>query len=245
MGMLAAAAVVCLGQFHSSHAAKHAAKAETVLGQVSVLRDSVPWAISAGELVQPREMILSGADGYAVFIVSDGSRFEVYPNSKVVFRQNAGNWRDLLDVLVGRIRVQIQHLGPTPNPNRVLTPSAVISVRGTTFDIEVDEEQTTLVEVEEGEVEVRHALLPTNTPKTVRTGESLRVYKDAPLARGKIDKGTILRQVFRAAMDAVITAGTRTPGGPGGAAGGGGGPVGDTGKTTAPPPPPTNLPPLD
>jgi hypothetical protein len=247
--LMAAAAVVCSAQFPFSDSANYAAKAETVIGQVSVLKD-VPWALSAGDLVQVQQMILTGSDGYALFRVSDGSTFEVYPNSRVVFRKNPGSWRDLIDVLVGRIRVQIQHFGNTPNPNRIMTPTAVISVRGTTFDVEVsdDLEETTLVEVEEGVVEVRHALLPTNIPTTLRTGESMRIYKNVPLARGIIDKGTILKQVFRSVMDAVVTAGTRSPtSGAGGSAGGGGGGggVGDSDKTTAPPPAPPPLPPLN
>ena len=59
--------------------------------------------------------------------------FEVYPNSNVTFRNNPGNWRDLLDVWVGKIKVHIQKLGGQPNPNTVHTPSAIISVRGTDF----------------------------------------------------------------------------------------------------------------
>ncbi len=63
---------------------------------------------------------------------------------------------------VGRVRLHIEHLGTTPNPNRILTPTAVISVRGTIFDVSVaDDDETTLVEVEEGSVQVEHALLPT------------------------------------------------------------------------------------
>ena len=243
--LAASAAVVCSAQFPFSDSASYAAKAETVVGQVSVLRD-VPWALSVGDSVQVQQMILTGSDGYALFRVSDGSTFEVYPNSRVIFRKNPGNWRDLIDVIVGRIRVQIQHLGTTPNPNRVLTPTAVISVRGTVFDVQVDDdlEETTLVEVEEGVVEVRHALLPTNNPTTLRTGESMRVYKNVPIARGLVDKGTVLKQVFRSVMDAVTTAGVRSP--TSGGAGGGGGPsVGDSDKTTGPPPAPPPLPPLN
>jgi len=92
----------------------------------------------------------TGPDGHAVLQVSDGSTIEVYPNSKFVFRKNPGNWHDLIDIFLGKVRVHIEHLGTVPNPNRVITPVAVISVRGTTFDVTVnDDDEATTVEVEE------------------------------------------------------------------------------------------------
>ncbi len=103
---------------------------------------------------------MTGTDGYGLFQVSDGSTFEVFPNSKVIFRPNRGDWKDILEVFLGKIRVQIEHVGGLPNNNKVRTPSAVISVRGTIFDVEVEDAGpgTTLVLDEEGQVEVRHLL---------------------------------------------------------------------------------------
>src|SRR5439155_4636780 len=236
--LLAASAVVCPGQMPPSDSINYAAKVVTASGQVSVLRDSRAWALFVGDLVQVKELIVTGPDGNALFQVSDGSTFFVYPNSRVVFRKNPPNWKDLIDLLVGRVRVHIEHLGTVANPNRVLTPTAVISVRGTTFDVSVDDDdETTLIEVEEGVVEVRHALLPSDNPKVLTTGESLRVYKSQPIARRMLDKGTVWQRVVRAAADAVNTIGTRSPGTSGGGTGTGGGTVGDTGGGTAPPPP--------
>ena len=86
-------------------------------------------------------------------------RFIPAPTSS--FRKNPGSLRDLLDLFVGRIKVHIQRLGGEPNPNRIMTPTAMISVRGTIFDVSVnDDDETTIVSVEEGSVEVRHALKP-------------------------------------------------------------------------------------
>ena len=159
----------------------------------------------------------------------------------MVFRKNPPNWKDFVDVLVGRVRVHIQHYGTVPNPNRVLTPTAVISVRGTTFDVSVDDDdETTLVEVEEGVVDVQHALLPRGDPKVLMTGDSLKVYRSEPLEASVIDKGTVARQVLRAIVDATNTIVTRMPHGLGASGGvlGTGGAVGDTKKVPPPPPPP-------
>ena len=164
-----------------------AAKVITLTGQVSVLHDADPWALNLGDMVQPRQVIVTGPDGYAVFQVSDGSTFEVFPNSNVIFRKNPPNWRDLLDVFVGKIKVHIEKLGGQPNPNRIHTPTAVISVRGTTFDVSVDPaDESTLVAVEEGQVSVRHALR--GDTKMVNAGESVQVYKNAPLSQNVVER---------------------------------------------------------
>src|SRR5579863_5115859 len=194
--LLAAVAGVCPAQFTPFDTGTYAAKVISQTGQVSVVKDTQPWALSVGDSVQIRDLILTGPDGHALLQVSDGSTFEVFPNSRVVFRKNPPNWKDLLDVLVGRVRVHIEHFGNVPNPNRVLTPTAVISVRGTTFDITVDpEDETTEVDVEEGIVEVRHALIGSDHAATLHTGESIKVYKTVPIAAAGVDKSTLAKAV--------------------------------------------------
>jgi hypothetical protein len=192
-------------------APQYAAKAAAVAGQVSVFRDSRPWAVSAGDAIQPRQLIQTGPDGHLTLQVSDGSTIEVYPNSQFVFRANPGNWRDLIDMVLGHIRLQIEHLGGLPNPNTIRTPAAVISVRGTILDVTVDESgDITQVDVEEGVVQVEHALLPRDHPATLKAGESIRVSKNEPIARNLLDKGTVFRQIVRMLSDFVTTMATHT-----------------------------------
>ena len=222
-----------------------AAKVVTLTGQVSVLRDNSPWALNIGDSVQPRQIIITGPDGFAVFQVSDGSTFEVFPNARVIFRENQGSWRDLLDVLLGRVKVHIEKLGGQPNYNRVRTPTAVISVRGTIFDVAVeDEDDTTLVSVDEGQVVVQHLLKP-GPERILSQGESIRIFKNQPLTAKMIDKSSVIRGVLRAAEQAMYEAlyRTRLPGSGGGGGvptggGGAGGQPGDHGKDPPPPPPP-------
>ncbi len=226
-----------------------AAKLLTFTGQISVMRDSTAWALNSGDLVQPEQVIVTGPDGYGVFQVADGSHFEVFPKSHVVFRANRGDWKDLLEVWLGKVRVQIEHPGGLPNHNKVRTPSAVISVRGTIFDVEVeDDDATTMVLDEEGSVEVRH-LLKVSDPKILGPGEWVRVYRNEPLAQKNIDKGSLIQRAMRAASDAAYQAALnvarsaptvgRTGTVPGSPA--------DTNngqpKPTAPPPPPPPPPP--
>jgi len=220
-----------------------AAKVVSISGQVSVLRGSQPWALNVGDFIQQKQVVLSGPDGFALFQVSDGSTFEVFPNSRVTFRNNPGAWSDMLDLWLGRVKVYIRRFGGQPNPARIYTPTAVISVRGTVFDVALEDEDTTYVGVEEGQVGVRHRLIPQDNMTLVNPGESIRVYRNAPLAKARIDKGAVAQRAANALAEAFYTIMMRGPragsGGGAGVPGGGGAPLpGDTGAEPPPPPPP-------
>jgi ferric-dicitrate binding protein FerR (iron transport regulator) len=244
--VVAAAVVVSLATLQAQDTA---AKALVINGDVSVLRDGNPWALFEGNTVQPKQMVKTGPDGYARFQVSDGSTFEVFPNSQVMFRANPPSWKDLLDVVIGRVKVYIQHLNGIPNPNNVSSPTAVISVRGTVFEVNVeDEDGTTFVSVDEGLVAVR-SKAPPGGEVFLHPTESIRVFKNQPLAQ-KMDKGSIARGVVRALEDAARVALQRQVGSGGGVGttpttSTGTGPSGDKGKptTTAPAPPSAPPPP--
>jgi hypothetical protein len=255
--LLAVTASVCLAQYMPSDAGAYSAHVLTVNGQVSIFKDSRSVALFTGDEVRVTQMIVTGADGHATLQVSDGSTIEVFPNSQMEFRKNTGSWMDLLDLIVGSVRVHIEHLlGDKPNPTRIMTPTAVISVRGTTFDISVDpEDETTQVDVVEGSVEVQHRLLPSDHPATLHTGESIRVIKNVPIASSKLDKSTIIRYAINILRDVVLTATSRgakinLPGG--GGSGAGIPTTADTCKPgtagcggTAPPAPPPPPPPIN
>jgi hypothetical protein len=224
--------------------AEGAATLVSAVGDISVLRSNSIWALFPNDTVQPGETIVTGPDGFAEFRVADGSSFQVYPDSRVVFRKNAGTFRDLLDVFLGRVKVYIQHAGGRPNRHRVFTPTAVISVRGTIFEVSVDETETTLIAVDEGTVGVSHRLLPSPSEIAVEAGQSLVVYRDAPLAKAGVDKARAVRIMEGLARAAASVwqrsrgpAGSPPPAGGGGGGGGGGGLPGDEPAPEAPPPP--------
>jgi hypothetical protein len=192
--------------------------------------------------------------------VSDGSTFEVFPNSEVTFRKTYGIG-DLLNVWMGKVKVYIQHLPGIPNPNNVTTPTALISVRGTIFDVDVqDLDGTTFVTLDEGLVDVQHLRVASKVVR-LNPGESIQVLPNTPLAALPRDRGLIARRILVALEDAVRQAVYQRPGttagsttgtsgptgglsgdkGPknGGATTGTGTPTGaPTGAPPAPPPPP-------
>jgi hypothetical protein len=215
-----------------------AAKLMQFTGQISYMRGSELWALNVGDTVQPQQVIVTGQDGYGLFQVSDGSTFEVFPKSKVVFRPNRGDWKEIIEVWLGKIRVQIEHAGGLPNNNKVRTPSAVISVRGTIFDVEVeDEEGTTLVVDEEGQVEVRH-LLKTGNAVVLNPTEYIRIYKNEPIARKVIDKAGLLGRAAKALSEALYQVALDERGGAGHGTTAPGLPSDHNGGNPPPPPPP-------
>jgi len=212
------------------------AKVLVQVGMVSVLKGRSLEPISVGQSIQIQQIIITGPDSYAQFQISDGSTFEVFANSRVVFRETPGDWQHLLNVIIGRVKVFIQHLPGVSNPNNVTSPTAVISVRGTVFDVVVeDDDGTTFVTVDEGVVDVRNLTAPGN-PATLKQGDSIRVIKNQPLAARQIDKGNAGRLALKAVRDAVYQILIQRPSGIGGAPGGGttptpGGAQGDQGKS--------------
>jgi len=239
--VLAVLLVLCLSApLPAQMSSADAATVLTAVGQVSIIRDETPWVVFPDQAVRVGETIVTEEDGFAELELSDGSRFQIFPNSRVVFRKNPGSLRDLVDVFLGRVKFHIQKITGGSPRYRIFTPTAVISVRGTTFDVNVDADETTLVAVDEGVVGVMHRLLPSANEIAVGAGESIIVYANAPLAKA-VDKA----KAVRIASDLARTAASiwnrlgRSGGGSGGApvpGGGGGGPL--PGDEQAPEPPP-------
>jgi hypothetical protein len=170
-------------------------------GKVSRVRDAQNWALSAGEKVPVRQIITTGEDGYARFVVAGGSSFEMFADSRVVFRQNTAAAGDLLDVVAGRVRV---HLQPTAGQTqqRVFTPVAIIT--GThqpaTFAIAIDEDDTVRIDVVEGEVRVQHSLLPRNDPTIVKAVDAVLVRPNEQISR-RVDRGSLYRYTVKSLHD--------------------------------------------
>ena len=194
-----------------------------ISGRVSVLRGG-ELALSVNDAVRTKEIVVTGPDGYAQFRINDGSTFEVFQNSRVTFRDNF-NAMEFLQLWLGKIRVMIDHHNG-PNPRKVSTPTAVISVRGTVFDVTVeDDEGTTLVAVEEGLVSVKHQL-QAGDDKYLKAGEAVRIFANQPLAKmpgNSQGMQALYKWAKQAANDAIWS----RPG-----SSGGGGPVGTGGGTT-------------
>jgi hypothetical protein len=104
--------------------------------------------------VLPPETTVSTDDGRLLLKLGDGSDILVRPHTRLVLKQPETSGWKYFQMMIGRIRTSIQkRFGGAP-AFQIGTPSAVISVRGTKFEVEVDRRGYTEVDVDEGVVEL-------------------------------------------------------------------------------------------
>jgi hypothetical protein len=106
-----------------------------------------------GEVLPPDTMV-STDEGRLLLKLSDGSDVLVRPYTKLLLKEPEANGWKYFQILLGRVRTQIQKRTGGSPAFQIGTPSAVISVRGTKFDVEVDRRGFTQVDVDEGVVEL-------------------------------------------------------------------------------------------
>jgi len=128
--------------------------------------------------VLPAETAITTAKGQILLQLEDGSQILVHAKTRLVLKQpSPSNWQRL-QLLLGKIKAEIQKRTGGSPPFQIGTPSAVITVRGTRFYVEVDRHNTTRVKVEEGVVEVQ-SLKGTGKPVLIKAGFSTRVGEDS------------------------------------------------------------------
>lgn len=152
-------------------------------GKISVQLPGHEFSAPSRGAVLPAETVISTEDGGRMLLrLSDGSDLLVRSNTRLVLKQpDTGTWR-YLQLLIGRVRAEVQkRLGGAPG-FQIGTPSAVISVRGTTFDVEVNRTGITEVDVREGVVQLDSAK-GMGEAVLVRAGFSSRVgFESGPEA---------------------------------------------------------------
>jgi hypothetical protein len=131
------------------------ARIVSLSGTVSVARGrQAPRPLALADAIQNGDELITGSNSEAVIRAPDGSTVHLFPDSHVIFSEQSLDLREFLHLVLGSVKVQIEKLTGRANPHRVTTPTAVIAVRGTTFSVFVDEEDATLVAVDEGAVAV-------------------------------------------------------------------------------------------
>lgn len=130
--------------------------------------------------VLPDGTVLDTGDGRLVLVLrTDESEILVQPHSRLVVREPApGNW-NAVEILLGRVRAYIRKRTGGAPPFQMGTPSAVIAVRGTRFDVEVNGHGVSEVDVFDGLVEVASATTP-GSSVLVSPGFSTRVGMGTP-----------------------------------------------------------------
>jgi len=100
------------------------------------------------------ESRIETAKGTVLLELQDGSQVLIKVHSNVVLKAPNEGKGYYLELFIGKILAKVQkRLGGAPS-FRMGTPSAVITVRGTRFSVEVNNKRKTLVDVFEGLVDV-------------------------------------------------------------------------------------------
>jgi hypothetical protein len=106
-------------------------------------------------MVLEAETAIDTGKNNALLNLQDGSQVLVKAHSHVVLKDPRQDQGFSLQLAIGKLVAKVKkRLGNSPS-FRMGTPTAVITVRGTRFEVEVDKKQRTRVEVFEGLVEVR------------------------------------------------------------------------------------------
>ncbi len=125
-------------------------------------------------LLLPAGTMLDTHDGLMVLTLQDESQVLLRPHTRLILNKpGPGNW-NYLQLLIGHIRAFIRKRTGGQPPFQLGTPSAVVAVRGTRFDVEVNRLGVTEVDVFEGLVEVSAKGIP-GSSVLVRPGFSTRV----------------------------------------------------------------------
>lgn len=107
-----------------------------------------------GEMLPPGTLLETGK-GRLLLQLVDGSQVLVRAHTRLMMQQPAPANRSYFQLLLGRIRAFINRRTGGAAPFELGTSSAVITVRGTQFEVEVNRRNVTEVDVFEGLVEVR------------------------------------------------------------------------------------------
>jgi ferric-dicitrate binding protein FerR (iron transport regulator) len=130
------------------------ATVEQLKGQVTIRSPQGSPVSAQPGTVLPAETSIETGKGSIVLDLQDGSQVQVKSQGHVVLKNPGEGKGYFLELLLGKIIAKVQkRLGNTPS-FRMGTPTAVITVRGTRFSVEVIRKHKTIVEVFEGLVEV-------------------------------------------------------------------------------------------
>jgi len=121
------------------------------------IRLSLPGQLASnplrGEQLPPGTILDTGS-GRLLLRLSDGSEVIVRAHTRLQVQQPSLTDPSYFQLLLGRIRALINKRTGGALPFELGTPSAVIAVRGTQFDVEVNPRNVTEVDVMDGLVEV-------------------------------------------------------------------------------------------
>ncbi len=107
-----------------------------------------------GQVLPAGTLVETGNGRLLLVLRTDESEILIQPRTRLVVKEPAPGAWNALDIAIGRIRAYIRKRTGGNPPFQMGTPSAVIAVRGTRFDVEVNARGVSEIDVFEGLVEV-------------------------------------------------------------------------------------------
>ncbi len=159
------------------------AKVVSVIGDVFYVKGdgAVSRPVKRGDRIRPRDMLMTGKDGFAIIALPDNRYIRVSSNSQFVFTylfrlvDNSLKVEFLLER--GDVSVDVQQKLQENETFRTRTPACTTGVRGTFYRVKV-EEDTSIIETLKGKV----VLFAANVAVTVKEGMGAFVMKGVPPA---------------------------------------------------------------
>lgn len=193
-------AVIVLTVVSIQSQTSNAAKIISVEGTAKITRlsntgNSQKIKPSTGDYLKVGDIIQTSTGGRMVIKLPDGSQAIISENTMVEIMDLTNSPRTIFKVLRGKTRIKIEKLGGKPNPYRITTPTTVIAVRGTIFDVLVKGDETRVF-VTEGEVSVANLLLP-DQEVILTEGQFTRVKKDSPPSPPSVFKPERNNELFK------------------------------------------------
>jgi ferric-dicitrate binding protein FerR (iron transport regulator) len=145
---------------------------------VTIAGQSATNAAYKGQVLGPNTTI-ECKKGSAMLVLSDGSQVLVKSNTRVVVRLPEEAKGNFLEQLIGKITATVKKRTTNDPPFKMGTPTAVITVRGTKFTVEVSKHEQTFVQVYEGIVQVE-SMTGGGGPLYLQSGYITRVERDRP-----------------------------------------------------------------
>ncbi|MGW8225247.1 MAG: FecR domain-containing protein [Anaerolineales bacterium] len=147
------------GIYYSGPIGAQAAVLSSTSGLVEVLDEegTAGWtAISDGDKVKSGERLRTGADSRVVLTFFDGTQVTLDPNTDLMLNEIDGDWGKKLRVSLiqngGMTSHQVVPLKGNDSAYSILTPSGEASVRGTSFNVMVEDTGDSVFAVETGAV---------------------------------------------------------------------------------------------
>lgn len=104
-------------------------------GGVQIQRGAATMAATPGTPVNQGDKIVSGVEGVATIILSDGSQLELRPSTDITLDQytSGGPTPTRVSLASGVLKSAVHRTSGTPANYQVRTPNAIVTARGTAF----------------------------------------------------------------------------------------------------------------